>query len=404
MIRLKFLSITLTAMMMAVTATAETTKGWTTTWAAAAEFTGESDMPAKSLSNRSIREIVKVSIGGSKIRLRLSNEFSATPLRIKSVFIADVKDSCDINSKSAKYVTFNKKRDLTIQPGQALNSDIITYNLKPLQRLAITICYGDKTPVNATSHRGSRTTSYIVEGAATPKTSFAVSERLEHWYNIASIDVEGDNGCIAIIGNSITDGRGSTTDKQNRWPDIFSASLQDKGIRMGVANLGIGGNSVFFGGLSQPAQQRFDRDVLGQTNVKYVIVFEGVNDIGSAENDAEIRAKKIIEVYQEFIDKCHERGIMVIGGTIMPFKHSFYEGHFKEAARQYVNSWIRTEGHFDGVIDFDELMHDSNDPSALKEDLQSDWLHPNAKGYKVMGTFAAEKFLSIIQQKTQTKQ
>jgi len=369
---------------------------WTGTWAAAAEYTGQGDMPKSPLTDRSLREIVRVSIGGEKVRVTLSNEFSSSPLKIRSVFIADAADSCDIRPATAKYLTFDKKRAVTVAAGQSVRSDAVNYRLRPLQRLAVTICYGDETPEHATSHRGSRTTSYIISGEARPKTSFAQGERVDHWYGISAIDVLSDAGSIAIIGNSITDGRGSTVNAQNRWPDVMSSVLQKNGVSMGVLNLGIGGNSVYYGGLSEPACKRFDRDILCQANVKYVIIYEGVNDLGSADKDAEQRAYKLIEIYQEMIRKCHDRGIKVIGATIMPFGKSFYEDHFKDAARQYVNQWIRTSGAYDAVIDFDALLRDTDNPQCLQQPYQEDWLHPNAAGYARMGRFAAEELMKVL--------
>lgn len=289
-------------------------------------------------------------------------------------------------------------------------SDVADYHLRPLQRLAITICYG-RAPQHATSHRGSRTTSYIMQGGVKPKQAFVTSERVDHWYNIAAIEVEvaedekeasGDKvdgvknearpAVVAIIGNSITDGRGSTTNAQNRWTDAMAETLQGK---VGVLNLGIGGNCVVRGGLSQPASQRFDRDVLGQTGVTHVIILEGVNDIGWSPNAEQI-SKELIENFQTFIRKCHERGLKVYGATITPFGRSDYFSHFHEAARQTVNDWIRDSGAFDGVLDFDQLMRDKDVPTQLRAEWQEDWLHPNAAGYKAMGIYAGRWWLSAI--------
>jgi hypothetical protein len=166
-------------------------------------------------------------------------------------------------------------------------SDVCNYPLKALQLLAVTINYG-ATPENATSHRGSRTTSYIISGEAKPKTSFANAEKVDHWYSIASIDVpRKGQECIAIIGNSITDGRGSTTNKQNRWPDQMATALAAQGKKeYAMLNLGIGGNCVVRGGLSEPALKRFDRDILAQNGVTSVVIFEGINDIGEARAEA----------------------------------------------------------------------------------------------------------------------
>ena len=366
---------------------------WEATWATAIEFTGQGDMPASSLSNRSIRQIIHVSKGGSQLQLKLSNVHSKEPVDIKSVFIADAKDSSDIDAKSAKYLTFKGKRNVTIEPGKDLTSDVINFKLKPLQLLSITICYGESTPVNASSHRGSRTTSYIIKGVATPKTKFINAEKVDHWYNIASLDVlrssAEEANAIVVLGNSITDGRGSTTNKQNRWTDALAEVL---GGETAVLNLGIGGNSVLWGGLSEPAVKRFDRDILGQNGVKTLIIFQGVNDIGGSRGNSEEVAKKLTEAYKSFIEQGHAKGWKVIGATITPFKGNSYYSIFHEAARQVVNEWIRTSGAFDAVIDFDELARDPQDPTKLKAEYSDDWLHLNPAGYAAMGKLAAEVY------------
>lgn len=364
-------------------------KSWTGTWATAVEYTGQGDMPKASLSGRALREIVQVSIPGDLLRMQLSNIHSKEPVEIKSVFIANVADSCDIDVKSAKYLTFGGKKTVTIAPGEDIYSDDIKYDLKPLQRLAITINYGETTPVNASSHRGSRTTSYIINGEAKPKTKFIDAEKLDHWYNISCIDVKTENPteCIAIIGNSITDGRGSTTNMQNRWPDFLAKALDGK---VGVLNLGIGGNAVVRGGLSEPAVVRFDRDVLGQSGVTSVVIFEGVNDIGGKRPNHQEIVKNIIEAYTNFIAKSKEAGKKVYLATITPYKNSFYEDHFSEAARLTINDWIRANKDVDGVIDFDAAVRDPENPAALRQEYSDDWLHLNPSGYEVMGKFAAD--------------
>ncbi|MDE7420714.1 MAG: SGNH/GDSL hydrolase family protein [Muribaculaceae bacterium] len=378
-------------LMLGITGTASASDGkdWTGSWATAVEFTGPGDMPKSSLSGRALREIVQVSIPGETMRMQLSNIHSKEPVEIKSVFIANALDSCDIDVKSAKYLTFNGKKSVTIPAGEAVYCDELQYDLKPLQRLAITVNYGEQTPVNASSHRGSRTTSYIINGEAKPKTKFVDAEKLDHWYNISCIDVQTEQPteCIAIIGNSITDGRGSTTNLQNRWPDFLAKALDGK---VGVLNLGIGGNAVVNGGLSEPAVVRFDRDVLGQTGVTTVVIFEGVNDIGGKRPNHQEIVNNIIEAYSSFIKKSKDAGKKVYLATITPYKNSFYENHFSEAARLTLNDWIRANKDVDGVIDFDAAVRDPQNPSQLQEKYSDDWLHLNPAGYEVMGKFAAE--------------
>ena len=319
------------------------------------------------------------------MRLKLSNEFSKEPVEIRSLYIADALEGWEIQTKTAKFVTFGGKKNVTIEPGKALYSDVIKYSLKPLQRLSITINYGEGVPVNATSHRGSRTTSYIIPGISKPKSNFAEGEKVDHWYNIAALEVKGDAPCIAVLGNSITDGRGSTTNKQNRWPDFLAEALNGQ---VGVLNLGIGGNSVVEGGLSEPASKRFDRDILQQNGVNTLIIFQGVNDIGNSRH-VEQTTNRLVNAYERFIKEAKEKGMKVYLATITPFKGNGYYSFYHEAARQYVNNWIRKCEKVDGIIDFDELVRDPNDPEQLLKKYSEDGLHLTPAGYEAMGNYAA---------------
>ena len=382
---LKFITLLL---LLCITQQVKAEDEWVGTWATAVEPTTLKDMPAFSLAGRSIRQIVHVSIGGSQLRLQMSNVYSSVPVEIKSVFIADAKEGSEIDVRSARYLKFNGKQKCTIPAGDSIYSDVFEYPLKPLQRLAITICYGDSVPECGTSHRGSRTTSYIYNGTAKPKTRFVGTEDVDHWYNIAALDVKADASAVACLGNSITDGRGTTTNMQNRWTDFLAEALNGQ---VGVLNLGIGGNCVLRNGLSDPAVKRFNRDILGQRGVKKLIIFEGVNDIGGSRGNAEQVAQELIKVYGELIDKAHAKGIKVYMGTITPFGKSFYESRFHEAARLVVNDWIRSNKKADGIVDFDALVRDPEHPSQLLEKYSDDWLHLNPAGYEAMGKFAAEQ-------------
>ena len=374
---------------------------WKGTWATAVEWTGKGDMPKESLSNRSCRQIVHVSFGGKELRLKLSNEFGNQPVEIKSVYIADTDANCNwfIKNKTAKYLSFGGKKTVTIPAGKAIYSDASKYDLKAGQRLTITIDYGKQTPENATSHRGSRTTSYIVNSSHKPARpmdkSFDDGEKVDHWYNLSAIEVNAaeELPVIAVLGNSITDGRGSTTNLQNRWTDFLSDALNQEKPH-GVLNLGIGGNCVVEGGLSEPAMKRFDRDILGQKGVTHLIIFEGTNDIGCSNGNYEHVADTLIACYKVLIGKAKAKGIKVYGGTITPTKGNGWYSFWHEAIRQTVNEWIRNSGEFDGVIDFDKLVRDSQDPQQLKAEYSDDWLHLNPKGYEAMGKFAAEYILS----------
>ena len=231
---------------------------WSGTWATAMQTPVKSFMPYNNrMSNRSVRQIVKVSAGGKVVRLQLSNIFSTESVVIRSVYIAHALDSFRIDAKSARYLKFSGKDAVTIEPGRSLFSDPLAFDLRPLESLAITINY-ESAPRNPTVHMGSRTTSYILKGVSTPETDFSRAFRYEKWFNIAALEVlSNDIRTFAIIGNSITDGKGSTTDHQNRWPDEMSFYLngplkeaaQNQQMtsaykQWGVLNLGIGNNRV----------------------------------------------------------------------------------------------------------------------------------------------------------------
>jgi len=380
--------IMMSLLTMSTVANAKTAETWTGTWATAVEYTGEGDMPARSLSGRSVRQVVRVSLGGTRMRLQLSNVFGSGATEIRSVYVADALDSCDINARTARVLTFNGRRSITLKAGESVMSDVVKYNLKPLQRLSITVCYGNETPEHATSHRGSRTTSYIADGEVKAGRPFQATERVDHWYNIAAIDVDSDAGAVACLGNSITDGRGTTTNAQNRWTDQLATAL---GGHTGVLNLGIGGNCVLRGGLSQPALLRFDRDILGQRGVRTLIIFEGVNDIGGSNGNSEQVAADLIKAYQDMTDKAHQAGMRVLLGTITPFGgFTSYDTPFHEAARQVVNQWIRTQEIADGIVDFDALVRQPEAPTRLIDAYSDDRLHLTPAGYEAMGKAAAE--------------
>lgn len=378
-----------------------TAQGWIGTWATAPQTVVKSFMPYNNnMSNRSVRQVVKVSIGGDMIRLKLSNIYSTEPVVIRSIYIAHAKDSFAIDPKSAKYLKFSNQYKITIPAGKSITSDALPYDLKPLQRLAITINY-ISAPTVPTVHMGSRTTSYIMKGVTNAHSNFEKAFRENHWYNISGIDVytmRTDLSSIAIMGNSITDGKCSTDNAQNRWPDVMSEILQLKYkiTNQGVLNLGIGNNRVVVpGGFGVLAKERFDKDVLAQAGVKKVIIFEGINDIGAAKSGySETVARQLIESYQAMIKKAKARRLKVYLGTITPFKGAGYYSPFHEAARQTVNEWIRNQAknkEVDGILDFAKLLQDPKDDRRMKKEyVSNDWLHPNPTGYKAMGTYAAE--------------
>ena len=363
---------------------------WVGTWGTAPQLVERhNNPPSPGLANNSLRQIVQVSIGGKKVRLKLTNEFSQEPTEIKTVELAIAKtagSSSEIDEKSTVCLTFDGKSSVEIPAGGKVVSDPINFKIGPRENVAITIHYGSAS-TSVSGHPGSRTTSYLKAGNT---TDFTDAVKTDHWYNILALEVDAPQkaGAVAILGNSITDGRGSTTNQQNRWADVLSRRrLDNKATRqVGVLNMGIGGNCVLGGGLGPAAVNRYQRDLFGQEGVKWIILFEAVNDLGYARN-GEQTAQRIIDVYKQIISEAHEKGIRVFSATITPFKGNNYYSEGHEKGRQMLNEWIRTSELLDGVIDFDQAVRNPQDTEAMQQQFlfENDWLHLNAKGYETMG-------------------
>ncbi len=364
---------------------------WVGTWSTALQLVEPGNMPpSPGLTDNSLQQIVRVSIGGDTLRVKFSDEFSSGPVTMKSVHIAVSTGGGAINPTTDRELRFDGNTEVTMNAGGGVTSDPLAFALTPRMDVAITICYG-QTPTTVTGHPGSRTTSYIAAGNTTTTPDFTGAVTTDHWYNINAIDVLAppNSACVAILGNSITDGRGSTTNMHNRWPDILSESLLKDSITqpVGVLNLGIGGNCVLSGGLGPTGVSRYDRDILSQDGVRWVIVFEGVNDIGGVRSApaAIATAGNLIDAYKQMIVKAHTKNITIYGATILPFNGHRYYNPYSESCRKTVNQWIRTRGNYDGCIDFDATMRDPQDSTRLVSTYQNDCLHPDAAGYKKMG-------------------
>jgi lysophospholipase L1-like esterase len=337
------------------------------------------------LANSTLRQFVHVTLGGKRLRARFSNAYGTNSVTMNSVHVALAPGagSGNINPATDKALTFRGAPSGTIPPGEVVLSDPFAYDLPPLTNLAITIYFGNISATTINGHPGSRTTSFIQPGNAVSTASLPGAVKTAHWYILTGIDVLADAStkAIVILGDSITDGRGSTTDVDNRWPDDLAQRLSTNAPTAGVAviNMGIGGNGVF-GGLGPSAQARFDRDVLGQSGVRWLIVFEGVNDIGGGAS-----AQSLTSAYAQFVDKAHARNLRAYGATITPFGGNGYYTPAHEAVRQAVNTWIRTSGKFDAVIDFDAVVRN---PVTLTNLLSAydtgDGLHLNPEGYRAM--------------------
>ena len=365
---------------------------WVGTWATAQQLVEPHNVPpSPGLTNNTLRQIIRVSIGGKNIRLHFSNLFSDESTVLESVTVANVVNAAMIDGQSLKQLTFDGKSSVAIEAKSDVFSDAFDFSLQPGQLLAITIHYG-KTASKISGHPGSRTTSFLLEGDHSKDVNFSGAIKTDHWYTIMGVDVMASKKTSAIVclGNSITDGRGSGTNKQNRWTDILSERLlaNEATKTIGVLNLGIGGNCVLRGGLGPTALERFDRDVLSQNGVKWLILLEGINDIGGIRKaeEAPVRANELIEAYKLMISKAHAKGVKVYGCTILPFKKSFYDADFKQEARNIVNEWIRSSHSFDAVIDFDKVMESSTESQTILPDMHdNDFLHPNEKGYRRLG-------------------
>ena len=277
---------------------------------------------------------------------------------------------------------------MLIAAGATATSDPVDWDIAPLSDLAVTLRFG-AVPAALTGHPGSRTTSYIATGGRAAAPDLAGAAATDHWYVIERLDLVAEGAAVVALGNSITDGRGSGTNLNDRWPDDLARRLaaDPRTRRVSVLNAGIGGNKILAGGLGPTALSRLERDVLEAGGALWAIVLEGVNDIGGAEGPeaAAAVARDLIAAYRQIIDRAHARGLKVYGGTITPFGGSFYDGPGREEARQTVNRWIRTGGAFDAVIDFDAVVRDPADPRRLLPGADTgDHLHPNETGYRMM--------------------
>lgn len=362
---------------------------WVGTWGNSPQLTEPRNLPpAPGLTSNTLRQIAQVSIGGKKLRLHFSNAFGKEPVTMDPVHLALSAGGSAIHTNSDQTLTFQGQPSVTIPAGESVASDPIDFDLAPLSRLAVTIHFGGTSPT-VTGHPGSRTRSYLQAGDSVSAPDLPDAGRPEHWYILTGIDVEAENSGAAIValGDSITDGRGSGTEKNDRWPDNLARRLQaDKDLAdIAVLNEGIGGNCILRGGLGPTALSRFDRDVLSQDGVRWLIVFEGVNDIGGSHGTNSPVAENLIAAYGKFIDQAHAHHLRAYGATITPFGGSSYDSPAHEAARETVNNWIRTSGKFDAVIDFDAVVRNPQNPSRLLPAADSgDHLHPNEHGYEMM--------------------
>lgn len=375
--------------------------GWVGSWASAQILVDPANaLPRTALKDTTLRQLVRVSVGGTRLRVRVSNAFGRSPLTITGVDIARAISprSSAIDPATDRRLTFSGARAVIIPAGAEYLTDPVSITAPAVATLAVSMHYAD-LPNAETGHPGSRATSYLVSGDQLAAPQLEAATPVEHWYYLSGIDVQPatPSAAIAVLGDSITDGHGVEVNTNGRWTDVLLERLKGSPATrsLAVLNVGIGGNRVVDDGIGPNAVARFGRDVLERSGVRYLIVLEGVNDLGvltrdkaASQDQHELLVSRILIAYSEIVRRAHERGIKVIGGTIMPYGASgyYHPDAANERDRWDINSWIRGPGHFDAVIDFDALMRDPAQPMRLRKDYDSgDGLHPSAAGYRAMG-------------------
>ncbi|MGB6430971.1 MAG: SGNH/GDSL hydrolase family protein [Candidatus Acidiferrales bacterium] len=387
---------------LALTATAgsgadQNTDHWVGTWATAPLLlvppTNPNAPAAPIFKDTTLRQVVHVSIGGPSVRVRFSNAFGTTPLVISSAHVAVPAGGGAIRADSDKALTFGGQSSVTIPAGAPMYSDALDFNLAALSDLTITIHVAE-APEGTTMHGGSNATSYLQSGDEVSAADMTSATHVEHWYFLDGVDVQSSRaaGAVVAFGDSITDGAHSTANANSRWPDDLARRLaaNKKTAGVGVLNEGIGGNRILHDMTGPNALARFDRDVLAQSGVRWLIILEGINDLGAhgravPRNETIPTAQELIAAYQQIILRAHTHHIRVYGATILPYQGANYFSAEGEADRETINKWIRTSGAFDAVIDLDAATRDPQKPTQFApSDDSGDHLHPGDAGYKAM--------------------
>jgi lysophospholipase L1-like esterase len=374
---------------------------WVASWGASQQIPEpQNALPPDDFTDATLRQVFHLSLGGPALRVHLSNAFGTEALHIASVHIARPVSPVTpaIDPASDRPLTFAGITEAVIPPGAELISDPVDYVVPPLADLAVTL-HLQSPPARETGHPGSRATSYYVHGDQVSVATLVEPKHVDHWYQVSEIDVQAGTGSATVValGDSITDGHGATTNGNDRWTDVLAGRLQSSPAtrNIGVSNQGIGGNHLLTDGLGPNALARIDRDVLAPAAVHWVIVFEGVNDLGGLAREGEVSAaqhaalvERVLAAYRQIITRAHAHGLRVFGATITPYVGSgyYHPGPLSEVDRQAVNRWIRTNGNFDAVIDFDNVVRDPQHPDQLLPAYDcGDHLHPSPAGYKAMG-------------------
>jgi lysophospholipase L1-like esterase len=378
--------------MAAALVSAHPDRQWTATWAtaniaAAPDPTGTPNW-SSGFENQSIRQTIRVSRGGAKLRIRVSNVYGTGPLRLTGASIGRSAEGASTTGPP-RAVTFDGRASTVVPAGRQVSSDAVSLRVARLERLTVTLYFAQRTGP-ATFHPLAIATSYRATGDhLRDRSAGAYAETSQSWYYLSGVDVTGrDGGTVVAFGDSITDGAFSTPDANNRYPDELAERLAHRG----VVNAGIGGNRILTdaAGFGDRATARFARDALGQPGVRTVIVLEGINDIGlgvGAGGDP-VTARQLIDGHRVLIRAAHQRGVRIVGATILPFAGVTYPDYYTEAGekvRDEVNNWIRRSGEYDAVADFDRALADPADPDRLNPAYDGgDGLHPNDAGMRAM--------------------
>lgn len=368
---------------------------WVGTWAAA-PMENAVNPGQPSPAGSTYRNIVHISVGGPSVRVILTNDFGSRPLTIASSHIALSAGSGSIQPGSDHALTFNGRATVTIPSNSLAMSDPVAMPVAALADVAISLYLPQQQIGSTTCHDDGQSTNYVSAGDATSAESLTGARTIKSWCFVKGIDVSANSdkaAAIVALGDSITDGALSTEDANRRWPDVLASRLQAdaKTAHLSVLNEGISGNRLVHDRWGPNALSRFDRDVLALSGVKYLIVLEGINDIGSIANPRDpadvITSEDLIFAMTQMVARAHAHGIKVFGATLTPYKGAGYFSDAGEKIRQDVNQWIRTSGVVDGVIDFDQATRDAANAAVFSSTADSgDHLHPGDAGYKAMGS------------------